>query len=161
MSQPISFRTDFRVEWGHCDPARIVFYPNYFFWFDACFQQWLQHAGLSQALLTERYGVIGTPILEASARFLGSSTDGDPLHAVARIDSFGEKRWRIDYQLGRDDRVLVEGWEVRAWVARVDGRLRSLPVPPAFREALTAASARPAAARDDGSLSPDTPQETP
>jgi acyl-CoA thioesterase FadM len=80
---------------------------------------------------------------------------------VARIDAFGEKRWRIDYQLGRGDRVLVEGWEVRAWVARVDGRLRSLPVPPAFREALTTASTRPAAARDDGSLSPDTPQETP
>ena len=155
MSQPISFRTDFRVEWGHCDPARIVFYPNYFFWFDACFQQWLQRAGLSQALLTERYGVIGTPILEASARFLGSSTDGDPLHAQARIDTFGEKRWRIDYQLEREGRMLVEGWEVRAWVARIDGKLRSLPVPSAFREALAAASA------GDGRLDPDASQEMP
>ena len=22
------------VAWGHCDPANIVFYPNYFNWFD-------------------------------------------------------------------------------------------------------------------------------
>ena len=24
------------VEWGHCDPAGIVFYPNYLAWFDDC-----------------------------------------------------------------------------------------------------------------------------
>ncbi|HIL88646.1 MAG TPA: acyl-CoA thioesterase, partial [Deltaproteobacteria bacterium] len=23
-----------RIGWGDCDPAQIVFYPNYFAWFD-------------------------------------------------------------------------------------------------------------------------------
>ena len=140
MDKPIRFSTDFTVEWGDCDPARIVFYPHYFYWFDTCFQHWLRQAGLSQALLTERYQVVGTPILEAHARFLVSSTDGDRLQATARIDRFDAKRFRIDYELWRDGRLLVEGWEIRAWVARIDDRLRSLPIPPEFGAALAAAS---------------------
>jgi hypothetical protein len=34
----------------------------------------------------------------------------------------------------------VEGWEVRAWVAKVGDRLRSLPIPPEFGEALAKVS---------------------
>ena len=132
MLQPISFTTAFTVEWGNCDPARIVFYPNYFFWFDTTFQHWLRLAGLSQAMLTDRYGIVGTPILEAHAKFLVASTDGDRLEAQARIDKFGPKRFRIDYRLSRDGQVLVEGYEIRAWVKMMGDRLRSLPIPPEF-----------------------------
>ena len=28
-------RRTIRIEWGDCDPAGIVFYPQYFKWFDA------------------------------------------------------------------------------------------------------------------------------
>ena len=132
MAQPISFTTAFTVEWGNCDPARIVFYPNYFFWFDTTFQHWLRLAGLSQAMLTDRYGIVGTPILEAHAKFLVASTDGDRLEAQARIEKFGPKRFRIDYRLSRDQQVLVEGYEIRAWVKMMGDRLRSLPIPPEF-----------------------------
>lgn len=140
LDQPISFRTAFTVEWGDCDPARIVFYPNYFTWFDTTFQHWLRVAGLSQAVLTERYGVVGTPILEAHAKFLVASTDGDRLEAECRIEKFGPKRFRIDYRLTRDRVTLVEGFEVRAWVAKVGDRLRSLPIPTEFATALANAA---------------------
>jgi len=140
MDPPIAFSTAFTVEWGDCDPARIVFYPHYFFWFDTTFQHWLRCAGLSQAVLTERYGVVGTPILEAHAKFLGASTDGDRLEAQARIERFGPKRFRIDYRLTRAGALLVEGWEVRAWVAKLGDRLRSLPIPAEFGEALAKVS---------------------
>ena len=140
MDTPISFTTGFTVEWGDCDPARIVFYPHYFYWFDTCFQHWLRRAGLSQAVLTERYGVVGTPIPEAHAKFLVASTDGDRLEAEARIEKFGPKRFRIDYRLSRNRQLLVEGWEVRAWVANLGDRLRSLPIPPEFAATLAKAS---------------------
>jgi 4-hydroxybenzoyl-CoA thioesterase len=140
VDRPISFRTAFTVEWADCDPARIVFYPHYFRWFDTAFQHWLRCAGLSQAVLAERYGVVGTPILEAHAKFIVASTDGDRLEAEAIIERFGPKRFRIDYKLGRDRQLLVEGYEVRAWVAKLGDRLRSLPIPPAFGEALARVS---------------------
>ena len=137
---PISFTTAFTVEWGDCDPARIVFYPHYFFWFDTAFQHWLRMAGLSQAMLTERYGIVGTPILEAHAKFLAPSTDGERLEAEARIEKFGPKRFRIDYRLSRDRQLLVEGYEIRAWVKMMDDRLRSLPIPPEFVTRLASVS---------------------
>jgi 4-hydroxybenzoyl-CoA thioesterase len=140
MEKPITFTTAFTVEWGQCDPARIVFYPHYFVWFDTTFQHWLRCAGLSQAMLTERYGVVGTPILEANAKFLVASTDGERLESEARIERFGPKRFRIDYRLSRDRQLLVEGHEIRAWVAKVGDRLRSLPIPPEFETALAGAS---------------------
>jgi acyl-CoA thioesterase FadM len=34
----MSFRTEILVAWGDCDPAGIVYYPNYFHWFDTIFQ---------------------------------------------------------------------------------------------------------------------------
>ena len=36
------------VEWGDCDEAGIVCYPNYFYWLDCTFQRWLRSVGLSQ-----------------------------------------------------------------------------------------------------------------
>jgi acyl-CoA thioesterase FadM len=140
MDQPITFTTAFTVEWGDCDPARIVFYPHYFTWFDTCLQHWLRCAGLSQSVLHDRYGVVGTPCLEAHAKFLVASTDGDRLEATARIEKFGPKRFRVDYRLTRDRQLLVEGYEVRAWVATVGDRLRSLPIPEEFATALAKAS---------------------
>ena len=39
-------RRRIRVDWGHCDPAGIVFYPNYFRWFDQCTSALFESAGL-------------------------------------------------------------------------------------------------------------------
>jgi 4-hydroxybenzoyl-CoA thioesterase len=34
------------VEWGHCDPAGIVFYPQYLAWFDDCATALFTNAGM-------------------------------------------------------------------------------------------------------------------
>ena len=30
----LKYTLTIKISWGHCDPAKIVFYPNYFIWFD-------------------------------------------------------------------------------------------------------------------------------
>ena len=35
------------VEWGDCDPAKIVFYPNFFRWMDAASWAFFAANGLS------------------------------------------------------------------------------------------------------------------
>ena len=54
----ISRRT-LTVEWGHCDPANIVFYPNYFSWFDASTAHHFKVAGLPKPELVRQFGVVG------------------------------------------------------------------------------------------------------
>ncbi len=51
MHKPLVSRRTITIEWGDCDPADIVFYPNYFRWFDASTANHFQAAGLPK---TER-----------------------------------------------------------------------------------------------------------
>ena len=70
--------TRFTVEFGDCDPAGIVFYPNYFRWMDASTLHFFRAAGIPawQQLAIET-GIIGTPIVDVSARFLRTASYGD------------------------------------------------------------------------------------
>jgi acyl-CoA thioesterase FadM len=38
----LAHRSSFEVQFGDCDPAGIVFYPNYLAWFDAAFGRMLR-----------------------------------------------------------------------------------------------------------------------
>ena len=75
------FRTEFIVEWGDCDEAGIVFYPNYFYWFDCTFQRLLRERKLGQRELKRRFGVV-TPLVDVGARFLGPATHDDVLRVM-------------------------------------------------------------------------------
>ena len=69
-------RIRIRVEFGDCDPAKIVFYANYFRWFDQCTSALFRAAGLPLGELFKTHGVIGIPLVEARARFILPSTYG-------------------------------------------------------------------------------------
>ncbi len=59
MAKPRSVVREVEVEWGDCDPAGIVFYPNFYAWFDASSHALLDALGFSHALLRERFSIIG------------------------------------------------------------------------------------------------------
>ncbi len=63
-------RIRIRVEFGDCDPAQIVFYANYFRWFDNCTSGLFRAAGLPLKELFKEHGIVGIPIVEARARFI-------------------------------------------------------------------------------------------
>ena len=65
------------IEWGDCDPARIVFNPRYFEWFDGCTAHVFAAAGFSKASLFERYRFAGWPLVETRAKFLRPSRFGE------------------------------------------------------------------------------------
>lgn len=124
----------FPVEWGDCDEAGIVFYPHYFRWFDAAFQRLLRSRALSQGALRARFGVVGTPILEAGASFRSPARSDDVLEIVARIESWGRTTFRVAFDGRVREHPVVAGHEIRAFVAQDEaGRLRAVPPPDAFR----------------------------
>lgn len=132
----MSFRTEILVAWGDCDPAGIVYYPNYFHWFDTIFQRWLLSRDLSQAILQQRYGILGTGILDTGAQFRATAQDGDTLAGLAEISDWKAKSFRVDYRLLRGDTLVAEGHETRGWLERRDGRVRAGVIPDGFRAAL-------------------------
>ena len=120
------------VQWGDCDPARIVFYPNYFKWFDAAGWALLATLFPDKAALLERHGVVGFPIAEASARFLRPSAQYQTITFRSTVETWQEKRFTILHQGYRDGELLLEGREVR-FVGRVHpqdpARLQAIAIP--------------------------------
>jgi 4-hydroxybenzoyl-CoA thioesterase len=126
------------VEWGDCDPAKIVFYPNYFVWFDAAMTALLEAANWPYTRLQERFGVIGLPLAEASARFLRPSKFRQPLEIRSQVEQWEERRFVVLHQAYRDDVLLLEGRETRIFAKphpEDAQRLQTIPIPAEFKEA--------------------------
>jgi len=78
--------TRFTVEFGDCDPAQIVFYPNFLRWMDAASLHFFRACGLPPWRELERVeGIVGTPIVDVQARFLAPASYGDLIDVETSI----------------------------------------------------------------------------
>jgi len=63
MTKTVVYRL--RVEFGDCDPARIVWFPNFFRWIDASSRNFFVSCGLPPWHETEAtMGILGTPLVD-------------------------------------------------------------------------------------------------
>ena len=81
----LSNRKEIHVEWGDCDPAGIVYYPRFFEYFDACTNALFEKAGFRKAQMLKTYGLLGIPIVAASAQFFAAASFGDTVAVETRI----------------------------------------------------------------------------
>jgi len=127
------FRTEFIIEWGDCDEAGVVFYPNYFYWLDCTFQRLLRDRGLSQRELMRRFGAV-TPLVDAGAKFRGPAKYDDVLRVEALVETWETRRFRMVYKLSVADRLVAEGFEVRAWANKdANGAMSGCPIDETFK----------------------------
>ena len=96
------FRRDRLIRFSDCDPAGIVFYPQYFVMFNGLVEDWVNE-GLGvgyQKLVIDRR--VGLPTVSLQARLRRVQQDGRHRHAVAvggtpgwqLADTCPELRWR-------------------------------------------------------------------
>jgi len=140
------------VQWGDCDPADIVFYPNYFRWFDAASRMYFEQILPPKRTLLERYGILGFPIVDASARFMRPSSYGDTIEVQSAVEQWNERRFTVLHRGVRGGELLCEGRELRVAGRQHPehaGRLQSIPIP----EEIVAAFRRQAG-HDDSELPP-------
>jgi 4-hydroxybenzoyl-CoA thioesterase len=120
------------IEFGDCDPADIVFFANYFRWFDACTTALFLAAGLPIRDLFKSYGAMGIPIVDARARFIAPSTYGDELEVESRVTELRKSSFVITHRFFRDGELTLEGQETRVWVAAhptESNRMKGVPLP--------------------------------
>ncbi|MGH9511228.1 MAG: acyl-CoA thioesterase [Terriglobales bacterium] len=122
----------FRVEWGDCDPAKIVFYPQYLKWFDNCTSSLFENAGLPLHALFKEYGIIGIPIVDLKVKFILPSGFGDELHSESSILEWRKSSFLIRHWFLKGEVLAVEGVETRVWTGADPAnpeRMKSRPVP--------------------------------
>lgn len=128
------------VEFADCDPANIVFFANYFRWFDDCTTALFKAAGLPIRELFRSYGIVGIPVVEANARFLAPSTQGDEVEVESRVMELRKSSFVVTHNFSRKGELLLEGRETRVWAAAhptEPNRMKALPLPPEVIEKLS------------------------
>jgi 4-hydroxybenzoyl-CoA thioesterase len=126
------------VHWGDTDPAKIVFYPNYFAWFDESARMYFDSVGLDWDTLMAKYGISGLPIVEAKANFLAPCLFRDEITIETSIGKWNEKTFEMRHAVVNRGVRAVEGYEMRVWARpREDDpkRLKAFPIPPEIKAA--------------------------
>ncbi len=120
------------MEWGDCDPADIVFYPQYLKWFDTCTSSLFKNAGLPLQRLFAEQGIIGIPIVDLRVKFVIPSSFGDELLAESKILEWRTSSFVIQHRLLKGKLLAVEGTETRVWTGKDPtdpDRMKARPIP--------------------------------
>ena len=125
-------RRDVQIQWGHCDPANIVYYPRYFEMFDNSTSILFEAAGFSKQDIVKRYGLVGIPMVDTRAKFYIASTFGDWITIESRVESIKRSSFEVTHKVYKGEALAIEGFETRVLVGRDPAKpdqLKSAPVP--------------------------------
>jgi 4-hydroxybenzoyl-CoA thioesterase len=124
-----------RIEWGDCDPAGIIFYPNYFRIFDDATARLFEAAlGMTKFEMFKNLEFTGWPLVKTQARFLKPTRFGDDVTVESTV-TFGRSSFEVEHKLSLKAELCAECSEKRVWTMRdAEGRLKSHPVPTAVLE---------------------------
>jgi 4-hydroxybenzoyl-CoA thioesterase len=133
LMAPLLSRWQFRIEWGHCDPAGIVFNSRFFEFFDWGTWTLFERAlGVRPPDLAETFGIIGLPLVDSGARFLAPVRFGDVVTLTSQANEFRSARFDVRHRLMVGEVLAVEGRETRVWATSDPAdasRIKPLPVP--------------------------------
>ena len=131
MSKSWVYEVD--VLFGDCDPAGIVFFPNFSKWMDASSLNFFMQCGVPPwRELVKTRGIIGTPLLEINTKFLRPATYGERLQIETSVVEWRDKVFIHQHTVRRSGTVLCEGRETRAFCIQHPedpARIQAIPVP--------------------------------
>src|SRR3954471_16138193 len=130
------------LAWGECDPAGIIFYPNYYRFMDEATLAMFAGAGCpADRMRAEHFSL---PLVDSRCEFLSSPFFGDEFEIRSQVSKWGRSSFSLSHEFviaGDDSRVLARGSESRVWCRYESGPgspLRSVPIPDEVRAALGA-----------------------
>ena len=123
---------DITVEWGDCDPAGIVFYPNYFRWFNQGAHALFGAAGMPFHEMIKERGIAGVPMLDTQASFKAPIRFGEVITLTSRIGEWRGKSFTVAHEVHKGGQLRAEGRDIRAWVVHDDkapNGIRAVTIP--------------------------------
>lgn len=125
-----------RIRFSDCDPAGIVFYPQYFVLFNDLLDEWIDSVwdgGFVDFIVHRRHGL---PTVRMDAEFNSISRMGDDVVLTLNVTRIGKR----SFDLALDCKGAVDGrLRMKARQTIVSTSLEtheSTPIPPQLREAL-------------------------
>jgi acyl-CoA thioester hydrolase len=94
-------RTRIRVRYSETDQMGVVYYANYFVWFEVARTDWLRSTGWSYRDMEA--GGVSLPVIEAHCEYRRPARYDDELEIRTRATLLTPVRVRFDYELGPID----------------------------------------------------------
>ena len=124
------------IMFSDCDNAQMVFYPNYFQWFDIATQNMFNEVGLIWSKMWPGYDIAGVPLVDAQATFLAPLRMDDQISIDTWIEDWSGSVGIVRHNILKDQVVHVEGTEKRVWAKRAPERKKGIRVEPMPEEIL-------------------------
>lgn len=119
------------IRFHHCDPAGIVFYPQYLILFDELLEDWFNEGlGIDFASFVARERV-GTPAVRLECDFLAPSKIGDLLTLRLRVQRLGNSSFTLGIEGVCGGQTRIRCLQVRVFAAL--DKLRGIPIPAELR----------------------------
>jgi 4-hydroxybenzoyl-CoA thioesterase len=122
-----TFDMPMRIRFAHCDPAGIVYFPQYLVMTNALVEDWFNDAlRIDYAhMITVRR--VGLPIVKLGCEFSRPSRMGETVTLSLAIDSVGRRSIRIDIVCRCGDEVRFRAKQVLVTTSLDDGRSIDIP----------------------------------
>jgi len=132
--KPTPFECDKLIRFHHCDPAGIVFYPQYFVLFNELVEDWFnQGLGIDFARFHVEQG-FGVPMASIVCRFLSPSKVGETLRLSLSVNRIGRSSLELAVTGSSNGETRVEA--TLTIVLASLATKRSLPFPAEMRTQL-------------------------
>jgi len=128
------FRRERQIRFSDCDPAGIVFYPQYFVMFNGLVEDWIDALGIGyQRLVIERR--VGLPTVRLEADFRAISPMGDRVVLSLAVERLGGRSLTLKLRCagaGGDTRMDLR----QVIVTTSLDTHRAIDIPPDLRAAI-------------------------
>jgi 4-hydroxybenzoyl-CoA thioesterase len=126
----------YRVEvlFSDCDPARLVFYPRFFEWFDRATWTLFRNTGL----LENQLGTIIFPLVDIKAAFAAPVRWGETLEIASTILEWRRSSFRVRHEGRVGAELRLSSDETRVWSSPLEGGLTPIEIPQPIRDRLPA-----------------------
>lgn len=128
------FEREQLIRFSHCDPAGIVFFPQYFVLFNGHVEDWFDDGlglGYAKVVIGQR---IGLPTVALNCEFLRPSRMGERVQLGLAVRKLGRSSIKLDLTCRHGDEVRVRVRQVIVTTSLDDGLSR--PIAPNVRAAI-------------------------
>ncbi|HEY7165319.1 MAG TPA: hotdog domain-containing protein [Candidatus Binatia bacterium] len=125
-------RRTLRIEWGQCDPAGIVFYPQYLIIIDTSTGWLFERTGLTPSAMRKKYGIVGLPVVEIGVEFKAPCRFDDEVVVESEVGEWGRTSFTVRHRILKSDMLALSGFEKRVWAGphpSRPGAIQGQPIP--------------------------------
>ena len=125
-------KVEHRVIYGDTDTGQVVYYANYFRWFESGRRELFRSLKINYIDLDKK-GII-TPVVEAHCNYFHPARYDDVVVIETRISDVKEKSIKFDYKIFRkeDRKLLATGHTINVFVDKK--KMKSMKIPDDLRK---------------------------